>query len=49
MQTTHMPSVVERTDYSQCICGGNSVDRLPFSSTTGVIWVTLIELLDRAG
>jgi chemotaxis protein CheX len=44
-----MPSLVEGTDYSLRICGGNLVDRIAFSSATGVIWVTLIELLDGAG
>jgi chemotaxis protein CheX len=43
-----MPSVVEGTDYSLRICGGNLIDRMPFSSETGVIWVTLIELLEHA-
>jgi chemotaxis protein CheX len=43
-----MPSVVEGTDYSLRICGGNLVDRMPFSSEKGVIWVTLIEVLEHA-
>jgi len=43
-----MPSVVEGTDYSLRICGGNLVDRMPFTSATGAIWVTLIELLEHA-
>jgi chemotaxis protein CheX len=43
-----MPSVVEGTDYSLRICGGNLVDRMPFSSATGTIWVTLIELIDHS-
>jgi len=43
-----MPSVVEGTDYSLRICGGNLVDRMPFTSAMGVIWVTLIELLEHA-
>ena len=43
-----MPSVVEGTDYSLRICGGNLIDRMPFSCETGVIWVTLIELLEHA-
>lgn len=43
-----MPSVVEGTDYSLRICGGNLVDRMPFSCAAGVIWVTLIALLEHA-
>jgi len=43
-----MPSVVEGTDYSLRICGSNLIDRMPFSSEVGVIWVTLIELLEHA-
>jgi chemotaxis protein CheX len=41
-----MPSVVVGTDYSLRICGGNLVDRMPFASTLGVTWVTLIELIE---
>jgi len=42
-----MPSVVEGTDYSLRICGGNLSDRLAFSGELGVIWVTLIETVDE--
>lgn len=42
-----MPSVVEGTDYSLRICGGNLIDRMPFSSALGVTWVTMIELLEN--
>jgi len=43
-----MPSVVEGTDYSLRICGGNLIDRMAFSGEMGVIWVTLIEVLEQA-
>ena len=41
-----MPSVVEGSDYSLRICGGNAaVERLAYTSPDGVFWVTLVELL----
>jgi len=40
-----MPSVVEGTDYSLRVCGGNSVERIAFSSPIGEFCVTLIEML----
>ena len=40
-----MPSVVEGTDYSVRVCGGNLTDRLSFTGDLGLIWVTLIEML----
>jgi chemotaxis protein CheX len=42
-----MPSVVEGTDYSLRICGGNLVDRLRFGSALGAVGVTLIEMLEK--
>jgi chemotaxis protein CheX len=42
-----MPSVVEGADYTLRVCGGSLIDRMPFSSELGVIWVTLIEVLGR--
>jgi len=42
-----MPSVVEGTDYSLRVCGGSLIDRLPYSSPLGVIWVTLIEMIEE--
>jgi chemotaxis protein CheX len=42
-----MPSLVEGSDYSLWICGGNAVDRLAFHSEAGVFWVTLVELLEK--
>ena len=44
-----MPSVVEGADYTLRVCGGSLIDRMPFSSALGVIWVTLIEVLERGG
>ena len=44
-----MPSVVEGSDYSLRICGGNAaVQRLAYASAEGAFWVTLVELPDRA-
>jgi len=43
-----MPSVVEGSDYSLWICGGNRVSRLTFASPAGVFWVTLVEMLGPA-
>jgi len=40
-----MPSVVEGADYTLRVCGGNLIDRMPFSSELGVIWVKMIEVL----
>ena len=42
-----MPSVVEGTDYSLRICGGNLVDHLRFGGKLGAIGVTLIEMLEK--
>ncbi len=42
-----MPSLVEGSDYSLWLCGGNAVDRLAFHSEAGVFWVTLVELLEK--
>ena len=39
-----MPSVVEGSDYSLRICGGNQASRLTFSSELGEFRVTLVEL-----
>jgi len=42
-----MPSVVEGSDYSLRICGGNAaVERLAYATPEGIFWVTLVELLD---
>ncbi len=43
-----MPSVVEGTDYSLRVCGGSLIDRMAFTGELGVVWVTLIEMLDEA-
>ena len=40
-----MPLVVEGTDYSLRVCGSSVIDRIPFSSEFGVLWVTLVEML----
>jgi chemotaxis protein CheX len=40
-----MPSVVEGSDYSLRVCGVNAVERMTFSSTTGIFRITLIEML----
>jgi chemotaxis protein CheX len=42
-----MPSVVEGTDYSLRLCGGNLADRVSFTSAVGVISVTMIEMVER--
>jgi chemotaxis protein CheX len=39
-----MPLVVEGADYSLRVCGGGVIDRIPFSSEFGVLWVTLAEM-----
>lgn len=45
-----MPSVVEGSDYSLRICGGNAaVERLAYATPEGIFWVTLAELLDPRG
>lgn len=44
-----MPSVVEGADYTLRVCGGGLIDRIPFQSGLGVIWVTLIEVLEPGG
>ena len=43
-----MPSVVEGKDYSLRICGGNLIDRMPFSGAMGVFCVTLVEMLEHS-
>jgi len=42
-----MPSVVEGTDYSLRICGGNAVERVLLRGVIGSFWITLIEMLER--
>ncbi|MGA2588760.1 MAG: chemotaxis protein CheX [Bryobacteraceae bacterium] len=42
-----MPSVVEGTDYSLRICGGNAVERVLLTGVIGSFCITLIEMLDR--
>jgi chemotaxis protein CheX len=42
-----MPLVVEGRDYSVRLCGSGVIDRIPFSSTFGVLWVTLVEVLSE--
>ncbi len=42
-----MPSVVEGTDYSLRICGGNDVSRMTFSSEVGDFRITLVEMRQR--
>jgi chemotaxis protein CheX len=39
-----MPSVVEGTDYSLRICGGNDVSRMTFASELGKFRITLVEM-----
>ena len=40
-----MPSVVEGSDYSLRVCGGNAVvERAAYRSPAGVFWITLAEL-----
>jgi chemotaxis protein CheX len=39
-----MPSVVEGTNYSLRICGGNDVSRMTFSSELGEFRITLVEM-----
>jgi len=41
-----MPSVVEGTDYSLRICGGNAVERVLLTGVIGSFCITLIEMLD---
>ncbi|MBZ5575783.1 MAG: chemotaxis protein CheX [Acidobacteriia bacterium] len=43
-----MPLVVEGRDYSLRVCGSSVIDRMPFSSDLGVLWVTLVEVLEQA-
>jgi len=43
-----MPLVVEGRDYSLRVCGSSVIDRMPFSSALGVLWVTLVEVLEQA-
>jgi chemotaxis protein CheX len=43
-----MPSVVEGSDYSLRVCGGNDVSRMTFSSDLGNFTVTLVEVRDPA-
>jgi len=40
-----MPSVVEGSDYSMRICGGNLVERIAFTCAAGAFRVTIVELL----
>ena len=42
--TLSVPSVVEGSDYTLRICGGNMVERLGFSSPSGAFWITLVEI-----
>jgi len=42
-----MPSVVEGSDYSLRICGGNLVEQAPFTSPSGDFCISLIELLPK--
>jgi chemotaxis protein CheX len=45
-----MPSVVEGSDYSLRICGGDAlVERAAYRTPEGVFWVTLVELPDLPG
>jgi hypothetical protein len=40
-----MPSVVEGSDYSLRVCGGDAlVERAACSSPAGVFWITLVQL-----
>ncbi len=41
-----MPSVVEGTDYSLRVCGGNLIDRMSFRSALGPFSVTLVEVVE---
>lgn len=41
-----MPSVVEGSDYSVRICGGNIVSRLAFTDAIGSFWLALVETAD---
>ena len=43
-----MPSVVEGSDYSLWICGGNLASRQAFATKAGVFWVTLVEMLEKS-
>jgi len=42
-----MPSVVEGSNYSMRICGGNLVNRLAFGGEAGNFWVTLVEMVEK--
>ena len=42
-----MPSVVQGTDYTLNLCGGNIVYRQAFSGEVGAFWVTLVEMVKR--
>jgi hypothetical protein len=39
-----MPSVVEGSDYSLRVCGGNNFSRTTFSSELGEFRITLVEM-----
>ena len=39
-----MPSIVEGSDYSMRICGGNHISRQAFRAELGVFWVTVVEV-----
>jgi chemotaxis protein CheX len=39
-----VPSVTVGTDYTLRICGGGLVERLGFSTSSGVFWITLVEI-----
>jgi chemotaxis protein CheX len=40
-----LPSVVEGSDYTLRVCGVHAVERMVFSSATGLFRITLIEVL----
>jgi chemotaxis protein CheX len=44
-----MPSLIEGSDYTLWMCGGNRVGRVAFASQAGVFWVSLVEMLDAPG
>jgi CheY-specific phosphatase CheX len=43
-----IPSIVEGTDYSLRVCGGNFVERVEFSDVTGPFSVTLVRVQSAA-
>jgi len=42
-----MPSVVEGSDYSLRICGGNAAERVLLRGVVGSFCITLVEMLER--